>query len=231
MVELPTLAINRYTPEQFKYQTLPPSYVGRVIRHFINLTPGNLIADLGGGTGLLSSYMDRQGFISHNVDLISLQNQQVSGVRANNLALPIKSKSLDAVHCKDTLVHIGDQQSFYTEVARVLKPGGLFVLVTIEESFPPCFFIAKNSNEIRKGRTVEFMDWEDLLRKQTMQAKLFPEQQILSPYFPVNAEEILKETAKVGFDLRYENTWIPEEGETDWYPDKVERLAYYFCKS
>lgn len=41
-------------------------------------------------------------------------------------ALPFEADSFDAVFSKDALIHIPDKQSFYQEILRILKPGGVF---------------------------------------------------------------------------------------------------------
>jgi len=46
------------------------------------------------------------------------------------LALPLADKSVDAVVSFETLEHVADQARFITEVRRVLRPDGLFVVST-----------------------------------------------------------------------------------------------------
>jgi len=41
--------------------------------------------------------------------------------------LPLAPASFDVVFSKDAVIHIADKEAFFTEVARVLRPGGLFV--------------------------------------------------------------------------------------------------------
>jgi len=41
--------------------------------------------------------------------------------------LPLESASFDVVFSKDAMIHIADKEALFAEVARVLRPGGLFV--------------------------------------------------------------------------------------------------------
>lgn len=62
----------------------------------------------------------------------------VSPVRANLVALPLRTTGLDAVVSAQTLEHLWDQAGFVAECARVLRPGGQLVLTTPNRStFPP----------------------------------------------------------------------------------------------
>lgn len=59
-------------------------------------------------------------------------------VRANLVALPLRSGSLDMLVSLQTVEHLWDQDRFVAECARVLRPGGLVVLSTPNRlTFPP----------------------------------------------------------------------------------------------
>jgi len=64
--------------------------------------------------------------------------------------LPYPDDSFDAVVCVDVLEHVDDLQQVITEIARVLKPGGMFLFDTI------------NRNPIARFATITLA--EDLLR-------------------------------------------------------------------
>ncbi len=49
-------------------------------------------------------------------------------------ALPYEDEAFDAVVCVDVLEHVSDLQKVLQEVARVLKPGGLFLFDTINRN-------------------------------------------------------------------------------------------------
>lgn len=48
---------------------------------------------------------------------------------------PFGTEEFDGIHCKDVLVHIKDKQDFIRNISRMLKRGGLFLLMSAEESY------------------------------------------------------------------------------------------------
>lgn len=59
-------------------------------------------------------------------------------VRGNLVAMPFGDATFDAVVSLQTIEHLWDQAAFVAECARVLRPGGLFVLTTPNRlTFPP----------------------------------------------------------------------------------------------
>jgi len=57
-------------------------------------------------------------------------------VMATAERLPFRSHSTDAMTAMSIVEHIGDQESFFREIARVLRPGGVLVLQFPELRFP-----------------------------------------------------------------------------------------------
>ncbi|MFT4922515.1 MAG: SAM-dependent methyltransferase, partial [Haloarculaceae archaeon] len=52
----------------------------------------------------------------------------LEAVQSDGARLPFRSASVDAVVVTDALHHVGDQEGVLTEAARVLRPGGVFVV-------------------------------------------------------------------------------------------------------
>ena len=62
----------------------------------------------------------------------------VDAARANLVALPLRDRSVDAVVSAQTVEHLWDQDTFVSECARVLRPGGRLLLTTPNRrTFPP----------------------------------------------------------------------------------------------
>ena len=121
-------------------------------RHFA-LIPGDRVLDLGCGEGrhAISVYMeaavDAVGVDLRHEDLMTARarfNEFVQSGQATQplqtaqsersfhlssasaLALPFADNSFDKVICSEVLEHISDYRAALLEIARVLKPGGLF---------------------------------------------------------------------------------------------------------
>ncbi len=56
--------------------------------------------------------------------------------------LPLMDASFDAVCCLDALEHVSDLAAVLAEVARVLKPGGIFIYDTINRTLKSRFVVA-----------------------------------------------------------------------------------------
>lgn len=98
---------------------------------------GGQLLDLGAGFGRLS---DEYGGYEH-VTLVDASSAMIeaarervgsdprfSVVQADATAIPIASGSIDVVVAVRLILHVSDPTAVFSEVARVLRPGGLFVL-------------------------------------------------------------------------------------------------------
>lgn len=54
----------------------------------------------------------------------------VKVLRASGEALPFRDESFDVVCCRSVLEHVENPQALFQDVRRVLRPGGVFVIVT-----------------------------------------------------------------------------------------------------
>lgn len=107
--------------------------------------------DVGCGGGYMSEAMAKMGASVIGVDpLAPLLAVARSHAKAEGLvidyregvgeALPLDDRSVDAVICVDVLEHVQDLNQVISEIARVLKPGGLFVFDTINRNIVSTFF-------------------------------------------------------------------------------------------
>ena len=108
--------------------------------------PGAVLLDVACGAGLLAPYLDgADGFAAlagwqHvGVDLSRLSLQQarahgVAPVRADAVRLPFADNSLHCVVAGEVLEHLPDLESATAELARVLAPGGVLVIDTLNDT-------------------------------------------------------------------------------------------------
>lgn len=130
----------------------------RWVRTLKNMVPGRLayfdrfidwqgkaVLDLGCAGGFLAEALDDRGAHVTGIDpaekAISAARQHAKQAGRDisydvgvGEALPYDDASFDAVACVDVLEHVADLDQVLREVARVLKPGGLFVFDTINDT-------------------------------------------------------------------------------------------------
>ncbi|WP_019953408.1 bifunctional 2-polyprenyl-6-hydroxyphenol methylase/3-demethylubiquinol 3-O-methyltransferase UbiG [Yoonia vestfoldensis] len=130
----------------------------RWVRTLKNLVPGRLkhfdklidwqgkdVLDLGCAGGFMAEALANRGARVTGIDpaaeAIAAARQHATAEGLNiaydvgvGEALPYHAASYDAVVCVDVLEHVTDLQKVMFEVARVLRPGGLFLFDTINRN-------------------------------------------------------------------------------------------------
>lgn len=101
--------------------------------------PGAILLDAGCGAGLLAPHVAGKGYVHVGVDLrrSALNLAAAHGVRViqgDVTALPLASASVDVVAAGEILEHVTDLPATVAEISRVLKPGGLVVLDTLNNT-------------------------------------------------------------------------------------------------
>ncbi len=131
----------------------------RWVRTLKNLVPGRLswmdsqidwagkeVLDLGCAGGFMAEALDARGATVTGIDPAA---EAIAAARAHasqtqrkisydvgvGEALPYAEARFDAVVCVDVLEHVQDLPRVLAEVARVLRPGGLFLFDTINRNF------------------------------------------------------------------------------------------------
>ena len=146
----------------------------RWVRTLKNLVPGRLawfdrqidwhdrdVLDLGCAGGFMAEALAARGARVTGIDpaesaiAAARAHARAQGLRIGydtgvGEALPYDNTSFDAVVCVDVLEHVADMAKVMAEVARVLRPGGLFLFDTI------------NRNPLARLATITLA--EDLLR-------------------------------------------------------------------
>jgi 2-polyprenyl-6-hydroxyphenyl methylase/3-demethylubiquinone-9 3-methyltransferase len=101
--------------------------------------PGAILVDAGCGGGLLAPHVAGKGYRHVGVDLRPAGLHQaaargVRAIRADVTALPLATRSADVVVAGEILEHVTDLPGTVAELCRVLKPGGLLVLDTVNDT-------------------------------------------------------------------------------------------------
>ena len=101
--------------------------------------PGAILLDAGCGGGLLAPHVQRLGYRHVGVDLrrAGLEQAATRGVTAvigDVTALPLADGCADVVVAGEILEHVTDLPGTVAELSRVLRPGGLLVLDTVNDT-------------------------------------------------------------------------------------------------
>ena len=129
----------------------------------LDLRPGHLVLDVGAGNGRHSFEALKRGAGVIALDLdqtylpivrdmaLGMQEQGeaqpdalIGAVRATALDLPFPDASFDRVIAAEVLEHIPDDRAAMSELARVLKPGGV-AAITVPRAWPEriCWTLSK----------------------------------------------------------------------------------------
>jgi 2-polyprenyl-6-hydroxyphenyl methylase/3-demethylubiquinone-9 3-methyltransferase len=101
--------------------------------------PGAVLLDAGCGGGLLAPHVRAKGYRHIGVDLgrpalAEAARQGLTAVNGDVTALPLASGSADVVVAGEILEHVTDLPGTVAELCRVLRPGGLVVLDTVNDT-------------------------------------------------------------------------------------------------
>ncbi len=105
----------------------------------LNLCRGKDVLDVASGEGYGSALLASvaQSVVGVDIDEASVAFATKSYVRANLayrtgsvLALPVADASVDIVVCYETLEHVAEHETLLSEVMRVLRPEGMFIVST-----------------------------------------------------------------------------------------------------
>ncbi len=101
---------------------------------------GAILVDLGCGGGLLAEYLDGKGYRHVGVDLSAsalaiAAKQGVTPIRGDAQRVPLADGCADVVSAGEILEHVPDPRATVAHACRLLRPGGLLVLDTINKTW------------------------------------------------------------------------------------------------
>lgn len=216
-------------------ESVPKSYEEFVLGPFIERIKARknpIVLDLASGMGKASAIIESAGIktVRSDISIKALKISRRTGVRAIFDGLPFRSKSFDAIHFKDGLVHAENRIDLFENLFRILKPGGELLIISAEyDIFRPFFRI-----HYKKGGSYDKSfgnenDYIEELRKmkrkgQTKNRKIDP------PYYPLRKVYITNELTRAGFQTNSVSSWKPHAGEKDWYSFLVSRYVFSATK-
>jgi demethylmenaquinone methyltransferase/2-methoxy-6-polyprenyl-1,4-benzoquinol methylase len=99
------------------------------------LPPDSTVLDLAAGTGDLCIDLRRAQLRPISIDLsfgmLSNDRSNAPRAQADILRLPMPSESVDGIICGFALRNLVDLETFFTECARVIRPGGRIALLDV----------------------------------------------------------------------------------------------------
>ena len=121
-------------------------YSMRVLRNRCVDPKGKTALEVGCGGGILTEEIRKLGFTTTGIDPSELslhtaaahaaaQGLNIQYDKGAGEALPYADASFDCVFCCDVLEHVRDLAKVIAEIARVLKPGGVFFYDTLNRTF------------------------------------------------------------------------------------------------
>jgi SAM-dependent methyltransferase len=138
VTEIHTAALQGYATEAQSYMRGRPGYPAEILpwlAYSMRVVPGNLVVDLGAGTGIFTKLLLTTGADVLAVEPVEAMRAQLAealpGVRVvagTGSAIPLLSASADAVICAQSF-HWFATRSALQEIHRILKPGAKFGLV------------------------------------------------------------------------------------------------------
>jgi demethylmenaquinone methyltransferase/2-methoxy-6-polyprenyl-1,4-benzoquinol methylase len=103
----------------------------------LGLAPGSTVIDLACGTGDFCVDLDKAGMVPFGFDLsfgmLRAARTDAPLVHADILRLPVRDGSVDGATCGFALRNLVELPAFFSELARVLRPGGRIGLLEVAE--------------------------------------------------------------------------------------------------
>jgi 2-polyprenyl-6-hydroxyphenyl methylase / 3-demethylubiquinone-9 3-methyltransferase len=101
---------------------------------------GAILVDLGCGGGLLAEYLDGKGYRHVGVDLSGSGLRRaatvgVTPIRGDAQRVPLADGCADVVSAGEILEHVADPRATVAHACRLLRPGGLLVLDTLNATW------------------------------------------------------------------------------------------------
>ena len=125
-----------YVPENLTIPEFINKRLDEIVASFSSYRQNNRLLDLGCGTGVLMHAAARAGWDAEGVEISSaaveyVRKQGYGKVFCGKLdEARYPSNHFDVVASSEVLEHVDDPREFVCEVARVLRPGGLFWATT-----------------------------------------------------------------------------------------------------
>ena len=127
-----------YSKNEYSIDAYPQKLCDHIVETYIEphvgTVAGKTILDVGIGKGNHLVAFARRGLEAYGLDKLSETNEvlaqfDIRGCDIETDAFPFESDSMDIVFSKSVIEHVRNADNFISEMRRVLKPGGLLVLM------------------------------------------------------------------------------------------------------
>jgi demethylmenaquinone methyltransferase/2-methoxy-6-polyprenyl-1,4-benzoquinol methylase len=124
----------------------------------LGLLPGAVVMDMACGTGDLCRALAAGGYQSVGIDfsagMLSQAKNTGALLRADVCMLPVRDGAADGVTCGFALRNLVDLSSFFSECARVLRPGGRMAVI---DAATPENAVARAGHQLWFGHVVPWL--------------------------------------------------------------------------
>ena len=123
-----------YNPKEKPVTAYPDQLMRYLVRRY-RIKKGSRVLDSGSGRGDFSRAFARIGMNVWAIDATSYQNAKEDGVHfvgnfdLESGKLPFEDNYFNVIFSKSVLEHIHKPEQYLTEIRRVLKPGGTFIVL------------------------------------------------------------------------------------------------------
>lgn len=213
--------------------SLTQSYQRKILRpwlHGLQEKKFNAVLDVGSGVGKFAQIATRYGFLPVSFDISEQGLRQSKGIKVQGEInkFPFGSEFFDAIHCKDSLVHIEDKVWFLLEVSRMLRSEGELLIVS--QFFEQNVLFMMNKNDPKDEVSLAFETEKEYLVFVRHYQRKYPEMVASPPYYGWNENMITAVGNAVGLSLHTRRIWQPTNSSPDWHETPAERVVLQFIK-
>jgi 2-polyprenyl-6-hydroxyphenyl methylase/3-demethylubiquinone-9 3-methyltransferase len=161
----------------------------RLIGHFgrraegLRVLAGLKVLDIGCGGGLVTEPLARLGAIATGIDpapeniAAARRHAEPQGLAIDYRAaraevLAAAGESFDAVVCLEVVEHVPDQRAFIALTARLVRPGGMLVLSTINRTLKSYALAIVGAEYVLRWLPVGTHQWDRFVTREEMDAHL-----------------------------------------------------------
>jgi ubiquinone/menaquinone biosynthesis C-methylase UbiE len=139
----PKVGYARYASDYDERERFWNSFEQNYLLPYINLAKGKKVLDAGAGTGRIAIKLQNGGANVTALDIspemlakLKKKNHHIKTVEGDMEQMPFEDESFDMVFSSLAIVHLKKVDTFLDECYRVLKNGGLLILVNIHYRKP-----------------------------------------------------------------------------------------------
>ena len=164
---IPTGSIRDVAGKLFGHRNLLKRLQAKDIMNALSIEPGDLLLDFGCGSGYMTVEMAKLAQKTYGIDIVDyvetiripeILKDRLEFIKTSGTKLPFQGNFFNKILASEVLPMIPDPTQFLIEMKRVLKPGGLLVIVNggghpvIKEAFEKKALLLRILIKIYSGR-------------------------------------------------------------------------------